>query len=89
MSKEQNDQVKFGGLLRPRDSQFAAEPVCPHKNLVIFEQKAGKIVLDNQLNKHIDWSSNVINAHYLRVTKYLCVDCMKIIPAPTDAKDEI
>ncbi len=82
-------EPKPGSVIRvPKDYIPLHTPKCKHQNLVIFEQKAGKIVLGKDLSHIIDWSSNVINAHYLRVTKYYCPDCKEIIPAPTDAKDE-
>lgn len=62
---------------------------CPHKNLIIYEQVAGKRAYHKQpFKEYIDWHSNIINAHYLRVTKYYCTQCKAIIDAPSDAKDE-
>lgn len=62
---------------------------CMHKNLVIFEQVAGKRAYHKTpFREYIDWHSNIINAHVLRVTKYMCVNCREIILAPSDAKDE-
>jgi hypothetical protein len=56
---------------------------CTHKNLIIYEQIYGKTTYnDNCTNTYIDWSSNAINAHVIRVSKYLCLDCKTIIAAP-------
>ncbi len=60
---------------------------CLCTKLVIFEQRAGKRVMNDKLDYYTDWTSNVINAHLIRVTKYMCVECKKIIKAPTDAED--
>jgi hypothetical protein len=62
---------------------------CPHRSLVPYEQVAGKRAFSQKpFREYIDWTSNIINSHYLRVTKYYCPACESIIPAPSDAKDE-
>ncbi len=70
---------------------------CNHPGLVPHTIIAGKEVykekyktFDRELKKIIDWSSNIINAHYLRVVKYYCPNCNQLIDAPkedTDAKE--
>lgn len=36
----------------------------------------------------IDWSSNIINAHYLKVTKLYCPKCQTFVSVPSDASDK-
>lgn len=36
----------------------------------------------------IDWTSNIINAHYLRVTKLYCPKCNTFVMLPSDASDK-
>ncbi len=63
------------------------EQECFHPNLVIHTQIAGKKVWkdeDNKLKSIIDWDSNIIGAHYLRVMTYYCPACNKLIDAPKE-----
>lgn len=66
-----------------------ANQKCTHPNLIPFECKFGKRTVrevDNEGNMEllIDWKSNISSAHLLRVTKYYCPVCKKIIPAPEE-----
>lgn len=61
---------------------------CRHTNLIIYEQIIGKRTFTQKpFSEVIDWKSNIINGHILRVSKYMCVNCNEIIPAPSDAED--
>jgi len=56
---------------------------CPHRNLVPLELQPGKLFSSEEVDgDRIDWSANIINAHRLRVTKYLCTQCREFVEIP-------
>ena len=56
---------------------------CKHKNLVVYEIQFGAKLPGNKfMEKHYDWSINILGAHKARVAKYLCADCGTIINMP-------
>ena len=61
---------------------------CQHPNLVPFMQVAGKRVWQGD-SCYIDWTSNIINAHFLKVTKYYCPDCGQLINSPSEVKEDL
>ena len=64
-------------------SKIKVIDTCKHKNLIIYEQIYGKTTYNKDCtNTYTDWSSNAINAHTIRVSKYMCLDCRVIINAP-------
>lgn len=71
---------------KPKVKKVIPAPICKHPNLVVFEVVSGKRVYE--ANKcFIDWTSNIVNAHQLKVSKYWCPTCGKIIDAPKDYKE--
>jgi len=52
-----------------------------------FVYVAGKRVWA-QDRAYIDWTSNIINAHYLKVEKYYCPSCGAIIHAPSEIESQ-
>lgn len=62
---------------------------CKHKHLVPHTIRCGKQAWKdkNCAEGVIDWTSNVINAHYLRVVQYYCPECQKLIEVPKEAYD--
>jgi hypothetical protein len=60
---------------------------CIHLNKAPYEFRSGKIFLDDEYGDKIDWRSNMINAHIIRVTKYICLDCLTIISVPLETGD--
>lgn len=57
--------------------------VCFHRSLVPLELQPGKLFSSDEVDgDRIDWSANIINAHRLRVTKYLCTQCREVIDIP-------
>jgi acetone carboxylase gamma subunit len=61
-------------------------PLCTHPNLVPLQLVAGKRTWAEG-RAYIDWTSNIINAHYLRVEEYYCPQCGAILCPPTSAPD--
>lgn len=53
-------------------------PKCNHPRLVPIEYQAGRRCYSGN-TMYIDYMSNIINAHILRVTKLYCPDCNSII----------
>lgn len=70
-------------------SQVACDNImsCSHRNLLAYEYEMGCRKYGDKAEPYMDWSSNVINAHRIRVRKFLCLDCREIITIPSDAKD--
>ncbi len=71
---------------------------CTHPNLQPYMQQSGKRTFDKSKeqspNRHyigrrqyIDWTGNIINAHYLKVIKYWCPTCNTFITPPSDTED--
>ncbi len=79
------DAINFAKKQMKQDQGFKPA-FCPHTNLVPHTVIAGKQTWDKN-QSFIDWSSNIINAHYLRVVKYYCPGCNQLIDAPKEATD--
>ena len=62
---------------------------CRHKYLVPLEIRAGKRCFnaENQAYDYMDWTSTLVSAHRLRVTKFYCPDCGEIISVPLTKPD--
>jgi len=60
---------------------------CGHPNLTPLTYQAGKRTWQGS-GYVMDWSSNIINAHEIRVVNYWCPTCGQIIQAPTTMSDE-
>lgn len=59
---------------------------CNHRYLLGLEFVAGKRVFRGNA-VYIDWTSNLVNAHMMKVTKYWCPKCNTIIIPPNYEKD--
>lgn len=59
---------------------------CLHTNLVPIEYLAGKRCYSGH-STFIDYESNVINAHVMRVSKLMCVDCQRVFDVPLVKED--
>lgn len=63
-----------------------ALPPCTHPNLIPHMFESGKREY-NKNHHRIDWHSNIINSHYIRVCKYWCPTCNIFLTPPSSAKD--
>lgn len=61
---------------------------CPHQNLVPLEINVAKQSYDGEYGNKLDWGANIINAHIIRVTKFYCPNCRKVIQIPTTFNKE-
>lgn len=54
---------------------------CAHNNLIPCQFEFGKKSYSDELREHeyIDWSSQLLSAHKVRVTHMYCPSCGKII----------
>jgi len=66
---------------------------CSHPNLQPYMQMSGKRTFKAREDRkkgdmhYIDWTGNIINAHYLKVIKYWCPTCGVFITPPSDTED--
>jgi hypothetical protein len=70
-----------------KDMDKTLQQLCRHEHMKPFVSVAGKRVWGED-RCYIDWTSNVINAHYIKVIKYYCPSCGAIIHAPSDIEGE-
>ena len=85
----------------PKKPEVIPTLACTHPNLVPLEQVAGKNCRKDPLHnsdgirtpfkdriEYVTWKDiNIINAHYLKVTKYWCPTCNEIIEPPSYTSD--
>jgi len=58
---------------------------CPHQWLPVQYQAGVRRYQNDRMT--IDWTSNVINAHYFRVLKVWCPLCGQFLDVPSTASD--
>lgn len=59
---------------------------CNHVWIPVEYVAGARRYQQDQVTK--DWSSNIINAHYLRVTKLWCPRCNRFLQVPSDARNK-
>lgn len=61
--------------------------MCDHRHLVPIEYQAGRRCYSGK-SSYVDMTSNIINAHILRVTKFYCPSCGHIVTIDVSEEDE-
>jgi len=63
--------------------EVSPKELCSHFAMIPFVVVAGKRVWQGD-SCYTDWTSNIINAHFLKVIKYYCPACGRILDAPSE-----